>query len=623
MKLFLFIFILLNLNSQDKDIRFISYNSIPTWSGLASNWKTSPKIHFYDSEEYKGHSEFISRGLGRQIKFEEFKLKCQKSSSREYFPFFIYDLSERPYKTKNGISINWAIRIEDYSYDDSPANLVLEILKLKKLILQYDKSFSEKGLIILSNEKKSSLNGKSLGKFLEQQNEFHGSLDDLLQIYGTKKQLILNNQTSFGRLKLVKNELELNALKETDIAVLDFIPIQIPNIAGIISLRPQSPLSHINLLAKNRNIFNAYIKNIQALPNLKNFIGQNVKLYAENDRIFLKKINESLVKKNIRKNSISIPIPLKTISEIIPIAKVNSDVLNTNQFGAKVKNYLNLINHVPMLTRPAFAIGFKYYFDSISGEAETLIKSFLANEKKFSKEEKRKGLSKLRLAILEKGKVSPDLMISLRKILLESKPKTKFRLRSSTNAEDLIEFNGAGLYDSVGVRREDSNSEIEKKILKVYSSVWNDAAFFEREYFKMDHANIAMGILIHESFKNESANGVILYNIQAKEFLLSSQIGENKVIKDSPNLISETIKIDKATCSLNDLLFESSISPIFFHVKTNEQILFEICKSAKILSEVYVVQYENQKNLTLDIEFKILQESGMNKLYFKQIRPMK
>jgi hypothetical protein len=50
-----------------------------------------------------------------------------------------------------------------------------------------------------------------------------------------------------------------------EILVLDEVPVQLPPVAGIITSKPSTPLSHINLLAKGWGIPNAYIKNAKEL----------------------------------------------------------------------------------------------------------------------------------------------------------------------------------------------------------------------------------------------------------------------------------------------------------------------------------------------------------------------
>ncbi len=44
--------------------QFLSYGVIPTWVGVASEWQEkTPKINLYNFNIYKGHADFVSKGL--------------------------------------------------------------------------------------------------------------------------------------------------------------------------------------------------------------------------------------------------------------------------------------------------------------------------------------------------------------------------------------------------------------------------------------------------------------------------------------------------------------------------------------------------------------------------------
>jgi len=139
----------------------------------------------------------------------------------------------------------------------------------------------------------------------------------------------------------------------------------------------------------------------------------------------------------------------------------------------------------------------------------------------------------------------PDKMLNIFKTLLIEDQRSpihqskiaKIRLRSSTNMEDMQGFSGAGLYNSAGVwlydkvagirlsRAPSKWKKIKKRLMKkipfVYSSVWNDRAFEEREWYSVNgkkHLDIKMGIAIHRGFPfkeldqstGEIANGVAI-----------------------------------------------------------------------------------------------------------------
>ena len=72
--------------------------------------------------------------------------------------------------------------------------------------------------------------------------------------------------------------------------------------------------------------------------------------------------------------------------------------------------------------------------------------------------------------------------------------------------EDLPGFSGAGLYDSYTHHPDEGH--IAKSIKQVYASTWTFRAFDERQYYRVDHFQTAMGVLVHANYEGEAANGV-------------------------------------------------------------------------------------------------------------------
>src|SRR5438046_10506744 len=73
----------------------------------------------------------------------------------------------------------------------------------------------------------------------------------------------LNVAKALGRLHVVPKLDEHVEIGFNEILVLDEVPVQLPPVAGIITTKPSTPLSHINLLAHGWGIANVYIKNAQ------------------------------------------------------------------------------------------------------------------------------------------------------------------------------------------------------------------------------------------------------------------------------------------------------------------------------------------------------------------------
>jgi phosphoenolpyruvate synthase/pyruvate phosphate dikinase len=129
--------------------------------------------------------------------------------------------------------------------------------------------------------------------------------------------------------------------------------------------------------------------------------------------------------------------------------------------------------------------------------------------------------------------VDPSLVEAIRREIRRVAPEGRVRFRSSTNAEDLPGFSGAGLYTSKTVDLSDPHKTIERGLRAVWASVWNDGAFEEREMAGIREDRIAMAVLVHESFPDEAANGVAitrnLFTDWRPAYTVNVQAGESSV----------------------------------------------------------------------------------------------
>src|SRR3989440_1668093 len=101
----------------------------------------------------------------------------------------------------------------------------------------------------------------------------------------------LNVAKALGRIHVIPKLDEHVEIGFNEILVLDEVPVQLPPVAGIITSKPSTPLSHINLLAKGWGIPNVYIKN--ALELLKQYNGWWVEFDARRDTYSIKKADNS------------------------------------------------------------------------------------------------------------------------------------------------------------------------------------------------------------------------------------------------------------------------------------------------------------------------------------------
>jgi phosphoenolpyruvate synthase/pyruvate phosphate dikinase len=107
----------------------------------------------------------------------------------------------------------------------------------------------------------------------------------------------------------------------------------------------------------------------------------------------------------------------------------------------------------------------------------------------------------------QRGKFSAALRTEILRRLHAEFPGKGVFARSSTNSEDLPNFNGAGLYTSMPNLRTDE--QLIEGIKTVWASVWNFEAYEARERAGIDHMKIYMAVLIQEGINSESSGVMI------------------------------------------------------------------------------------------------------------------
>lgn len=446
-------------------------------------------------------------------------------------------------------------------------------------------------------------------------------------IFGEIKYQEVVRGSNIGILKKYKvKELETIKPSSDEIIILDGTPDILPNVRGIIVNELQTPLSHLVLLGKNRKIPIMAYTDIEKDNNLKKLLSKKVELKIQVDTFFIKETTKKIPIKSIKKKKKLIID--NSVTELVNLSQIPKKGLN--YIGSKAQNMAYLIaisREIPFKTpEDAYAIPFYFYMKHIQKKSiSPLITALLAFPKKDSTVWINQQLKKIRDAI-KKEAIDPELISKLNIAFKNAKFKN-FRFRSSTNAEDLDDFNGAGLYDSKTGILGDSIKTFEKAIKQVWASVWNEASYNERELFGIDQQNIAMGVLVHRSFADELANGVIitknLFRSNFPGITVNVQKGENSVVKPEKGEICEQFVAYHFNSGKDELDFDIDYTSNS-NLNNNEPLLsrkemsniFNV--SRKIEEKMYRHWRKNQFH-PVDIEFKIVGEK--RDLYIKQVRP--
>ncbi len=336
----------------------------------------------------------------------------------------------------------------------------------------------------------------------------------------------LNVAKGLGRIHIIPKLDEHVEIGYNEILVLDEVPVQLPPVAGIITTKPSTPLSHINLLAKGWGIPNVYIKNAQEL--FKQYNGWWVEFDARRDNYSIKRADNNALDEY-----------LKRLKERLDVMKPRSDLsvrrlANLNEqrsassiaYGAKSANLGELIHaRLPGVTvPPGFTLPFFYYDQFLKeNKLDDAIGEMLNDQKFVHDPAYRRGyLTKMRERF-QKGAVNPHLRVEVLRRLHAEFPGKGVFARSSTNSEDLPNFSGAGLYSTVPNARTDE--QIIEALKTVWASVWNFEAFEARERAGVPHTEIYMAVLIQEGINSESSGVMITaapYNREDKDAIYIS-----------------------------------------------------------------------------------------------------
>jgi hypothetical protein len=320
----------------------------------------------------------------------------------------------------------------------------------------------------------------------------------------------LNLARGIGRIHVIPKLDEHVEIGFNEILVLDEVPLQLPPVAGVITSKPSTPLSHINLLAKGWGVPNAYIKN--ALTLLKQYDGWWVEFETKRDSYSIKRADVNQLREYQRRlaQRLDVMKPRFDLSETRLLSLAQQRANLAIAFGGKSANLGEVMNaRLPGIVVPGgFTLPFYYYDQFLKANKLDDAIYALLNDQKFVHDPvyRRAQLTALR-ARIQQGKFDEKLQGQiLRRVRQEFAGKGLF-VRSSSNSEDLPKFSGAGLYTTVPNVREEP--QLIEAVKTVWASLWNFEAYEARERAVIDHSKIFMAVLIQEGINSESSGVMI------------------------------------------------------------------------------------------------------------------
>lgn len=461
------------------------------------------------------------------------------------------------------------------------------------------------------------------------------------ELYEGQNYQALNLAQNYGYLqKVALADLENTYLGRHDIVLLDGIPNDVSVVAGIITTEFQTPLSHINVLSNNRNTPNMALRDGWENEALNQFEGELVYLNVRSDSFEIRSATLEEATAFWEQNEPQGIIELSKDTSVQSLIDLTTaDYSYVDIMGGKATNFAEILNvevDGNLIPTPelSFAIPFYYYEKHLENWGlDVLINEMLQDPDFINSPDVRKArLENLRDQIKD-FPIDPTLVDLVKNKINNFQDFSSFRFRSSTNAEDLEDFSGAGLYSSYSAKKDNPNKTIDRAIKKVWASLWNWRAFEERSYYNIVHTSCAMGILVHRSFPDEDANGVVvtknLYNTNPG-FIVNVQHKEHSIVFPEPDILHDQLILFTWSIVPNqDFMVEyltfSNIPELNGSTVMTEEELFELGAYCKALKEYFYQQVPHNCNCSerdfgLDIEFKVDSTVSPRKIYIKQAR---
>lgn len=433
-----------------------------------------------------------------------------------------------------------------------------------------------------------------------------------------------------------------------DIAVLDAVPIDISITAGIITSEFQTPLAHINVLSVNRGTPNMGLRGATDDPELRALEGKNVRLTVDAFGYSVEEVTQEEADawwEEHKPDPLTVPtldLTETTLTDVEDVIDDEADLRTAideglTKFGSKGTNYSALfdMDHEIVPMQSGFVIPFYYYdqFMTTNGLRDQLMD--LEADPQWSDPVFREEQLVAFQADMRAATIDPELVAAvIAKFQADFPGEYRMRFRSSTNAEDLGTFTGAGLYNSqTGETHLPSEQEgsIAWAIKEAWLNIWNPRAYEERGYYGIEQHACAIALLTTPNFADEEANGVAITNNifdttgVEPAFYVNVQIGENEVVQPELGVLPDAyLHYFYYPGQPVTYITHSTLVPEG-HTVLESSMIHDLGVALDAIHQRFLPVYGNDGMwYGMDIEFKFddkLDPDGPPTLFVKQARP--
>ena len=591
------------------------------------------KIYFVDSNVFALHADFVVDYLQKIPRTTDNMRKFNQNYSTVKSQFILGYLTHYP-QIKAGTS-SAHNGLWTYSFWEGDKITAKDIVKTHQRLQQ---TFTIAPLVFRPDSSAQEKVAKQLKRYSSKSYEIATINNN--QIYKSQPFQAFNTGVAVGRLNFVPVGTKFEDLQfaPDDIVFLQEAYPDISPVAGIITDTPSTPLAHVNLRAAAWGIPNC--SDIYAAEVIFSLKGQWVRMEVTEQRLSLTRASTqdiAIAKAKLAPKPIDLPKADLATTKLAPLAEIRA--LDANKYGAKTANLGEMMNaklpisakgFAPLNIPDGFGVPFSFYVAHLKTHKIDAQISAMLNDAKFKTDAvwRQQALMNLRQAIMHAPIEAAAFAQMTKQWQIQLAKKGVF-VRSSTNAEDLKGFNGAGLYDTVPNVKDEA--ALEAAIKQVWGSVWNARAVDERAYFGIDHTQVYPAVLVQTAV-NAAAAGVLLttdiwghqkdtYTINAKWGLgmrvVEGQKIAEQILFDTSNDGTRVIsRSDETTMLIANEKGGMTEKP----VPVGEAILTE--KRVKRLSDAARRVTNIFKNTqVLDIEWVLETNKGNDVFWIVQARP--
>jgi len=472
----------------------------------------------------------------------------------------------------------------------------------------------------------------------------------------------------------IENAYLSGELRPEDILLTDGVPAEVPFVAGIMSLWPSTPNSHVAILAQTYGVPFAHIALSQDAAEIQALIGRTIYLSAFNDDYGVGDVEFIDLTDLLDSTTIDdiLELKLPPLLDISPMTHYGAYSNSTDgllpddiqYFGGKAANFGMLRTSIPDNSPVSLTFSFDLwneFLDQTLANSNTLREEIAARLSAYTTyppadmaalsadlEAIREDLFKNTYATGFSSQLQNAVIDALTDPQYGFDADKKIRFRSSTNVEDGEQFTGAGLYDSYsGCLADDldgnttgpclcdptQNNErgVFRAIRKVFASFYNYNAFLERLRHRVDESQVGMALLVHHSFPDEieMANGVATLRKRADSsyrFIeLVTQLGAVSVTNPGDGSVPEevSVTIDTHGVVTPSLVQYSNLVPLGETVMDWQDDYIELAELVATVGDRFA-DVTGKTDYLLDLEYKKVAPGGAampaGGLVIKQVR---